>query len=201
MRFLPPVAALADGAVALRRRPAGPRRARWARCSTRCARSASQVDDDGRGTLPFTVHGTRRACAAAPVTHRRLGLVSQFVSALLLAGARFDEGVDRAPRRQAGAARAAHRDDGRDAARRRRRWSTTASPNTWRVEPGRDQRRSTSRSSPTCPTPRRSSPPPLVTGGRVHRAGLAAAHHPGRRRAARHPRRDGRRRAASTATG
>ena len=50
------------------------------------------VDDDGRGTLPFTV------AAPGPVRGGEVVIdasaSSQFVSALLLAGARYDEGVD-----------------------------------------------------------------------------------------------------------
>lgn len=50
------------------------------------------VDDDGRGTLPFSVEGT------ASVVGGRLDIdasaSSQFVSALLLAGARFAQGID-----------------------------------------------------------------------------------------------------------
>lgn len=90
MRFLPPVAALADGPVAFdgdehaRRRPM--------RTGLDALRALGvTVHDQGTGGLPFTVAGTGRV---------RGGLVrldasasSQFVSALLLAGARFDEGV------------------------------------------------------------------------------------------------------------
>ena len=156
MRFLPPVAALCARA---RRRSTATRRpgsARWARCSTRCAPSGPQVDDGGRGTLPFTVHGTGRMPGGSVTLDASAS--SQFISALLLAGPRYDDGVtvhhDGKPvpsephiemtvetLRDAGAivddARAQHL-AGRAL---------------------RDQRRSTSRSSPTCPTPRRSSPP------------------------------------------
>jgi 3-phosphoshikimate 1-carboxyvinyltransferase len=90
MRFLPPVAALATGDVAFdgdpraRERPMGPIVA-----SLRAL--GVEVDDGGTGRLPFTVRGTGgvrggelRVDASAS---------SQFVSALLLAGARFDEGL------------------------------------------------------------------------------------------------------------
>ena len=49
------------------------------------------VDDDGRGGLPFTVHG-RGSVRGGAVT-LDASASSQFVSALLLSGARFDEGV------------------------------------------------------------------------------------------------------------
>jgi 3-phosphoshikimate 1-carboxyvinyltransferase len=49
------------------------------------------VDDDGRGALPFTVRG-RGSVRGGTVTIDA-SASSQFVSALLLAGARYDEGV------------------------------------------------------------------------------------------------------------
>src|SRR5665647_2897629 len=66
MRFLPPVAALSDGPVAF-------------------------VDDDGRGTLPFSVHGT--GGVRGGTIDIDASASSQFVSGLLLAAARFDEGL------------------------------------------------------------------------------------------------------------
>ena len=72
MRFLPPVAALADGRVTFDGDAARPQTGRWRRCSTPCARSVRRIEDDGRGTLPFTVVGTGRL----PRRHghaRRLG--------------------------------------------------------------------------------------------------------------------------------
>ncbi len=89
---------------------------------------------------------------------------SQFVSALLLAGARYDEGVD-------------VRHDGKpvpslphiemtvEQLRQRGVDVDDSEPNRWRVRPGRSAR-STYSWSRTCPTPRRSSPRRLVTGGR-----------------------------------
>ncbi|MHC5558163.1 3-phosphoshikimate 1-carboxyvinyltransferase [Kocuria sp. U4B] len=90
MRFVPPVAALArrpvtfDGDPAARVRPMGP--------VVEALRGLGvRVEDDGRGRLPFTVHGTggvRGGELAIDATGS-----SQFVSALLLAGARFEEGL------------------------------------------------------------------------------------------------------------
>jgi len=91
LRFLPPVAALAAGPVTfdgdprIRERPnagliAGLRAA------------GVEIDDAARGKAPFTIHGTG---------HVRGGWVevdasesSQIVSGLLLAAARFDDGID-----------------------------------------------------------------------------------------------------------
>lgn len=90
MRFLPPVAALADGPVGFdgdpqaRGRPMGP--------MLKAVRSLGvQIDDDGRGALPFTVVGRRRVRGGAVTIDASAS--SQFVSALLLAGARYEQGV------------------------------------------------------------------------------------------------------------
>ena len=90
MRFVPPVAALALGPVAFdgdpyaRKRPMRP---------LLDALRALGVDvaDEGRGALPFTVHGTGSVRGGR--VELDASLSSQFVSALLLAGARFAEGV------------------------------------------------------------------------------------------------------------
>jgi 3-phosphoshikimate 1-carboxyvinyltransferase len=91
LRFLPPVAALATGAVRLdgdprlRDRPnagliAGLRDA------------GAEVEDGGRGRAPFTVHGTGSVRGGAVSVDASES--SQVVSGLLLAAARFDEGLD-----------------------------------------------------------------------------------------------------------
>ncbi len=90
MRFLPAVAALADGPVRIdgdaqaRVRPMGP-------VLDALRALGADIDDGGRGTLPLTVHGGGRM-RGGPVTMDS-SASSQFVSALLLAGARYDEGV------------------------------------------------------------------------------------------------------------
>ncbi|MFN8157623.1 MAG: 3-phosphoshikimate 1-carboxyvinyltransferase [Candidatus Nanopelagicales bacterium] len=90
MRFVPPVAGLAAGDV----RFDGDPRAR-VRPMDVVIRSLEQlgvdVDDDGRGTLPFTVKGS--GSVRGGVVEIDASASSQFVSALLLSGARFDEGV------------------------------------------------------------------------------------------------------------
>jgi 3-phosphoshikimate 1-carboxyvinyltransferase len=91
MRFLPPVAALADGPV----RFDGDDRARQRPMATtiRSLRALGvDVDDEGRGSMPFTVRGTGRV-GGGPVTIDASGS-SQFVSGLLLSGARFDDGLE-----------------------------------------------------------------------------------------------------------
>ena len=90
MRFLPAVAALADGPVVLdgdaqaRVRPMGP--------VIDALRSlGADVDDDGAGHLPVTVRGRGRVPGGSVTMDASAS--SQFISALLLAGARYDEGV------------------------------------------------------------------------------------------------------------
>ena len=90
MRFLPAVAALADGPVAFdgdaaaRNRPVGP-------LLDALRTLGGRILDGGRGTLPFTVDGLGRMPGGSVVMDASAS--SQFVSALLLAGARYDRGV------------------------------------------------------------------------------------------------------------
>ena len=91
MRFVPPVAALAVGDTSFD----GDEYARSRPMTTLIAalRTAGiGVDDGGAGRLPFTVHGTG-SVPGGPV-EIDASASSQFVSALLLSGARFDKGVE-----------------------------------------------------------------------------------------------------------
>ena len=156
MRFVPAVAGLADGPVRFdgdphaRLRPMAP-------VLGALRTLGVEVDDDGRGGLPFTV--ARPRVGARRGGHpRRVGVVAVRVRAAAVRRP-LRRGRHGAPRRQGGAEPAAHRDDRRDAARRRASWSTTATST-----PGGSSRArstpSTCRSSPTCPTPHSSSPRP-----------------------------------------
>lgn len=90
MRFVPPIAALADGDVVFdgdayaRTRPMGP-------LLDALRQAGVEVVDDGRGSLPFTVRG--RGSVAGGVVDIDSSASSQFVSALLLAAPRWDKGV------------------------------------------------------------------------------------------------------------
>ncbi|QZY52515.1 3-phosphoshikimate 1-carboxyvinyltransferase [Leucobacter tenebrionis] len=90
MRFVPPVAALALGPVAFdgdlyaRKRPMRP-------VLDALRALGADIADEGRGALPFTVHGTGSLRGGRVEIDASLS--SQFVSALLLSGARFDQGV------------------------------------------------------------------------------------------------------------
>ncbi len=90
MRFVPPVAALSTGRVSfdgdehMRRRPVG---------EVLAALAGLGVEVESTdGALPFTVHG-RGSVPGGTVVIDASGS-SQFVSALLLAGARYERGVD-----------------------------------------------------------------------------------------------------------
>jgi 3-phosphoshikimate 1-carboxyvinyltransferase len=91
MRFVPPVAALADGPVVFDGDPHA--RLRPMHEVLHGLRELGvRVEDEGRGALPFTVAGTGGVRGGAVTIDASAS--SQFISALLLAGARYDEGVD-----------------------------------------------------------------------------------------------------------
>ncbi len=90
MRFMPPVAALAlgpvafDGDASARRRPM--------RTTIESLRSLGvEVNDDGRGTLPFSLYGSGQV--AGGDLEIDASASSQFVSGLLLAAPRFTKGL------------------------------------------------------------------------------------------------------------
>ncbi len=141
MRFVPPAAALADGPVAFDGDPRARERPLAAVLDALRALGA-RVDGDG---LPFTLRGTGGLPGGDVVIDASAS--SQFVSGLLLSGARYDKGVtvhhDGKPvpslphiamsvamLREAGV----DVDDWTDA---RSAGATPGLPNTWRVAPGR----------------------------------------------------------------
>ncbi|MGY1915575.1 3-phosphoshikimate 1-carboxyvinyltransferase [Blastococcus sp. SYSU DS0973] len=91
LRFLPPVAALADGPVRLDGDPRLHERPNAGLIAALRALGV-EVDDAGRGRAPFTVHGTGRVRGGAVTVDASES--SQIVSGLLLAAARFDDGLD-----------------------------------------------------------------------------------------------------------
>ncbi|MEU1784437.1 3-phosphoshikimate 1-carboxyvinyltransferase [Streptomyces sparsogenes] len=91
MRFLPPVAALADGPVRFDGDPRSHERPLHGVIDALRALGA-RIDDDGRGALPMTVHGGG-ALDGGPV-QVDASSSSQFVSALLLSAPRFNQGVE-----------------------------------------------------------------------------------------------------------
>ena len=132
MRFVPPIAALAlgpvsfDGDLYARKRPMRP-------VLDALRALGADIADEGRGALPFTVHGTGSLRGGR--VELDASLSSQFVSALLLSGARFDEGVhvvhtgDRLPS-------VPHIEMTLETLRARGVAATSPAPGEWRVEPG-----------------------------------------------------------------
>jgi 3-phosphoshikimate 1-carboxyvinyltransferase len=90
MRFVPPVAALAHGPVAFDGDPHARTRP-MSGVLAALRELGAEIDDGGRGTLPFTVWGSGHVRGGSVVIDASAS--SQFVSALLLAGAAYDEGV------------------------------------------------------------------------------------------------------------
>ncbi|MFJ3789183.1 3-phosphoshikimate 1-carboxyvinyltransferase [Kitasatospora sp. NPDC090091] len=91
MRFLPPLAVLADGPVHFDGDPRSYERPQHGVINALRALGA-RIDDGGRGAFPLTVHGTG-ALDGGPV-ELDASSSSQFVSALLLSGARYNNGVE-----------------------------------------------------------------------------------------------------------
>lgn len=90
MRFVPPVAVLAKGNV----RFDGDPRARVRPMSAIISALrdlGAQISDDNRGTLPFTIIG--QGFLPGGEVSVDASSSSQFISALLLAGARYDQGI------------------------------------------------------------------------------------------------------------
>ncbi|UQX89800.1 3-phosphoshikimate 1-carboxyvinyltransferase [Jatrophihabitans telluris] len=91
MRFVPPLAGFADGDSCFDGDPHA--RTRPMRTLLDGLRQAGlSISDDGTGGLPFTVHGN--GSIGGGRVELDASASSQFVSALLLAGARFDKGLE-----------------------------------------------------------------------------------------------------------
>jgi 3-phosphoshikimate 1-carboxyvinyltransferase len=90
MRFVPPLAALADGPVTFDG-DSGARQRPMATTIDSLRKLGVTVEDEGRGTLPFTVHGS--GAVAGGELSIDASESSQFVSGLLLVAARFDHGI------------------------------------------------------------------------------------------------------------
>jgi 3-phosphoshikimate 1-carboxyvinyltransferase len=91
MRFVPPVAALADGDISFDGDPHARERPMDAVINALRALGVGIETTGGRGRLPFTVHGSGRVPGGEVTMDASAS--SQFVSGLLLAGARYEQGV------------------------------------------------------------------------------------------------------------
>lgn len=90
MRFVPPVAGLALGPTTFDADDSA--RGRPMKTMITALRAVGvDINDDGRGSLPFTVHGTGRVAGGAITIDASAS--SQFVSGLLLSAPRFDDGL------------------------------------------------------------------------------------------------------------
>lgn len=90
MRFVPPIATLAKGDI----RFDGDPRARvrpMRQIISALQTLGAEIEDDNRGTLPFTVHG--KGSLPGGEVELDASSSSQFVSALLLAGSRYEKGI------------------------------------------------------------------------------------------------------------
>lgn len=132
MRFLPPVAALATGAVTMD----GDEHARRRPMSTTIDALRTlgvAIDDEGRGGLPFTIHGDGMVEGGELTIDASAS--SQFVSGLLLSAPRFRDGLvlhhagDRLPSLP-------HIEMTLDVLRARGVTVSTPEPTTWVVAPG-----------------------------------------------------------------
>ena len=90
MRFLPPVAALALGPVSFDGDPSSYKRP-MRTTITALRQLGVDVNDDGRGTLPFSLYGT--GAVEGGELSIDASASSQFVSGLLLAAPRFTKGL------------------------------------------------------------------------------------------------------------
>jgi 3-phosphoshikimate 1-carboxyvinyltransferase len=138
MRFLPPLAALATGAVHFdgdahaRVRPMGA-------LLDALRQAGADVDDGGRGALPFTVVG--RGSLPGGRVQLDASASSQFVSALLLTGARYDKGVEVVHTGAGAVPSMPHVDMTLDVLRRAGVEAVRTGPGEWQVVPGRIQAR------------------------------------------------------------
>ncbi|MGY1734034.1 3-phosphoshikimate 1-carboxyvinyltransferase [Geodermatophilus sp. SYSU D01045] len=131
LRFLPPVAALADGPVRLDGDPRLRERPN-AGLIAALRDLGVQVDDGGRGRAPFTVLGTGAVRGGAVTVDASES--SQIVSGLLLAAARFAGGIDLA---LAGGVPSMPHVEMTVAALREHGVDVVATDRGWRVSPGR----------------------------------------------------------------
>lgn len=91
MRFLPPVATLADGPVRFEGDPRAYERPLQGVIDALRTLGA-RIDDEGRGALPLTVQGA--GSLSGGTVRIDASSSSQFVSALLLSGPRFNQGLE-----------------------------------------------------------------------------------------------------------
>ncbi|MGI8760034.1 MAG: 3-phosphoshikimate 1-carboxyvinyltransferase [Jatrophihabitantaceae bacterium] len=133
MRFVPPLAALADGPVTFD----GDRYARERPMATLLdglRQAGVTVEDQGRGRLPFTVRS--RGAARGGTVRIDASASSQFVSGLLLSGARYDTGIELAHTGSGPVPSQPHVDMTLDVLRKAGVAANCTAPGVWQVAPG-----------------------------------------------------------------
>jgi 3-phosphoshikimate 1-carboxyvinyltransferase len=133
MRFLPPLAALADGEVSFdgdpyaRTRPMGT-------LLDGLRQAGVEIDDGGTGRMPFVVHGTGHVDGG--VVQIDSSASSQFVSGLLLSAARYAKGIEIVHTGAGAVPSQPHLEMTADVLRAAGVSATSPEPGVWRVEPG-----------------------------------------------------------------
>ncbi|HEY3712999.1 MAG TPA: 3-phosphoshikimate 1-carboxyvinyltransferase [Jatrophihabitantaceae bacterium] len=134
MRFVPPIAALGDAAVTFDGDDRARDRPMWTLIEA-LRQVGVVIDDAGRGRLPFTVRGS--GSVAGGKVEIDASVSSQFVSALLLAGARYEKGIEVVHAGERGVVSAPHIEMTIDMLRRVGVEVTQPAPTVWLVAPGR----------------------------------------------------------------
>ena len=133
MRFIPPLAPLADGAVTIDGDERARDRPMWTLIEA-LRQAGAVVDDAGRARLPFTVRGT--GSLPGGTVEIDASISSQFVSGLLLAGARYDKGIEVVHAGQRDAVSLPHIEMTIHTLRQAGVEVATPTPTSWRVPPG-----------------------------------------------------------------
>ena len=132
MRFVPPMAALARGPVTLDGDERARERPMWTLIEA-LRQAGVIVDDAGRARLPFTVRGT--GSVTGGTVEIDASISSQFVSGLLLAGSRYDKGIEVIHSGADAAVSQPHIEMTIDALRRAGVEVVSPTPTSWQVAP------------------------------------------------------------------
>ena len=133
MRFVPPLAALANGAVTFDGDERARDRPMWTLIEG-LRQAGVVIDDAGRGRMPFTVRGSGSVPGGRVDVDASIS--SQFVSGLLLAGARYDKGVEIVHSGERGLVSVPHIEMTIDVLARSGVEVSQPTPTSWRVAPG-----------------------------------------------------------------
>jgi 3-phosphoshikimate 1-carboxyvinyltransferase len=133
MRFVPPMAALAEAPVTFDGDDRARERPMWTLIEA-LRQAGVVVDDAGRGRLPFTVRGS--GSVPGGKVEIDASVSSQFVSALLLSGARYEKGLEAVHVGRSRPVSAPHIAMTIDMLARAGVDVAQPSPTTWRVAPG-----------------------------------------------------------------